>query len=46
MVGDIEAIGDAITALEENRLVLRIMERLQDYLSCEIKFSADKRGLG
>ena len=37
MVGNIEAKD------RENGLVLEIMERLQDYLSYEIKFSTDKK---
>ena len=43
MKGDVEAIDDAITALKENRLVLKIVERLQDYLSCKDVFSTGKK---
>ena len=43
MVGNKKAIDDAISALKENGLVLNIKEGLQDYLSCEIKFSTDKK---
>ena len=43
MVGGVEAIDDAISSLKENELVLKIMEGLQDYLSCKIKFSKDKK---
>ena len=43
MVGDIEAIDDAISALKNIGLVLKVMERWQDYLSCKIKFSKDKK---
>ena len=43
MVGDIEAIDEPILALEENGLVLKIMEGLQDYLSCKIRFSKNKK---
>ena len=44
IVGDIKTIDGTITALKENRLVLNIMEGLQNYLSWEIKFSTDKKG--
>ena len=43
MVGDVKAIDDAISALKNNGLVLKVMEGLQDYLSCKIKFSKDKK---
>ena len=43
IVGNIEAIDDMIAALKEKGLVLKIMEGLQDYLSCEIKFLTDKK---
>ena len=43
MIGNVEAIDGAITSLKENRLVLKIVEGLQDYLSCKIKFSMDKK---
>ena len=43
MIGDFEAIEDAITALKNNGLVLKVMERLKDYLSCKIQFSKDKK---
>ena len=43
MVGNVEAIDDAITALKNNGLELKVMEGLQDYLSCKIKFSNDKK---
>ena len=46
MIRDVEAIDDAITALKEYGLVLKVIEGLQDYLSCEVKFSKDKRGHG
>ena len=42
--GYIVAIDDTISALKSNRLVLKIVERLQDYWSCKMKFSeATKR---
>ena len=44
MIGDIKAIKEAMTALKDKWLVLKIMEGLQDYLSCRVKFSKDKRG--
>ena len=40
---DVEAIDDALTALKEKELVLKVMKGLQDYLSCEVKFSTDKK---
>ena len=43
MTGDIAAINNAIEALKNKGLVLKIMEGLQDYLSCKIKFSNDKK---
>ena len=43
MIGDVKAINKATTALKENGLVLKIMEGLQDYLSCKVKFLMDKK---
>ena len=43
MVGDIKAIDDAISALKNIGLVLKVMEELQDYSSCEIKFVENKK---
>ena len=43
MIGDISAIDNTIKAVKSKGLVLKIMERLQDYSSCEIKFSEDKK---
>ena len=43
MVGDIAAIDDAIEALKSKGLVLKIMDGLQNYLSCEIKISDNKK---
>ena len=43
MIGDVEAIDDAITALTKNWPVLKIVEGLWDYLSCKVKFSMDKK---
>ena len=43
MVGDAEVIDNIITALKSNGLVLKVMKGLQDYLSCQIKFSEDKK---
>ena len=40
---DVEAIDDAILALKYNGLILKVMEELQDYLSCKITFSKDKK---
>ena len=41
MIGNNAMIDDAISALKNKGLVLKIMEGLQDYLSCEIKISDD-----
>ena len=43
MIGDVTAINGTITALKENRLLLKIVKGLQDYLSCKVKFSRDKK---
>ena len=43
VVGNVEAIDDAMTALKENGLVQKIMEGLQDLLSCKMKFSMDEK---
>ena len=43
MIGNSTAIDDAILALKNKGLVLKIMEGLQDYLSCKIKISNDKK---
>ena len=43
MVGNVEAIDDAIAAHKENRLICKIMEGLKYYLSCEVKFLMDKK---
>ena len=40
MVGDVKAIDDNYLS---HWLVLKVVEGLQDYLSCEIKFSKDKK---
>ena len=42
MVGNIATINDAIEALKSKGLLLKIMEGLQDYLSCKIKFRNKK----
>ena len=43
MVRDMVAIDDVISALKNNQLALKVMEGLQDYLSCKIKFLEDKK---
>ena len=43
MIGDKTMIDDAILVLKNKELVLKVMEGLQDYLSCEIKFSENKK---
>ena len=42
MIGNMAAIDNAIEALKKKELVLKIVEVIQDYLSCKIKFSEDK----
>ena len=44
-IWDVEAIDDAIADLKENRLVIKIVEGLQDYLSFEIIFNGQKEDL-
>ena len=41
MVGDVEAINEAIAALKKNVLVLKIIEGLQDFFSCEVRLAGD-----
>ena len=43
MIGDKAAIDDAIMALKNKGLVLKVVEGLQYYLYCEIKFSENKK---
>ena len=43
MVGDIATNDDAIEAIKNKGLVLKIVEGLQDYLSCKIQFSDNKK---
>ena len=43
MVGNVAAFDSAIEALKSKGLVLKIMDGLQDYLSCKIKISGDKK---
>ena len=43
MVSKVEAIDNATSTLKNNGLSLKVMEGLQDYLSCKIKFSKDKK---
>ena len=42
IIHNIDATDEAITAIKENGLVLKIMEGLQNYLFCEEKFSTDR----
>ena len=44
MIGNMAATDDAIETLKSKGLVLKIVEGLQHYLSCNIKFSSDKKG--
>ena len=43
MVGNIATINNAIEVLKSKGLILKILEGLQDYLSCKIKFSNNKK---
>ena len=43
MVGDIAIINDAIEALKNKVLVLKMVEGLQDYLYCKIKIYNNKK---
>ena len=43
MVGNAEAIDEAIEALQKNGLVLKIIEGQQNYLSFKVGFSLDKK---
>ena len=43
MIGNSATIDEAILALKNKGLVLKIMEGLQDYLSCKIKISNDRK---
>ena len=43
MIGNIATIDDAIPALKNKGLVLKIVEGLQDYLSCKIKISDNEK---
>ena len=43
MIGNSATMDDAILALKNKGLVLKIVEGLQDYLSCEIKISNNKK---
>ena len=43
MVGCLEAIDEAIAAIKENGLVIKVLEVLQDYLPCKVRFSLDEK---
>ena len=43
MVGNIAMIDDAIEAMNNKWLVLKIVDGLKDWLSCKIKFPNDKK---
>ena len=43
MVGNIEAIDEVTVAPTLKGLILKIVEGLQDYLSCKVRFSGDKK---
>ena len=39
IVGHPKAINEAIEGMKQNGLILKVKKKLNDYLSCEIKFS-------
>ena len=43
MIGDMATIDNAIKALKNKGVVLKILNGLQGYLSCKIKFTKDKK---
>ena len=43
MIGDMAIIEDAMEVLKNKGLVLKIVEGQQDYLSCKINLSEDKK---
>ena len=43
MMRNMTTIDDAIETMKNKRLMLKIVERLQDYLSCEMKFSKERK---
>ena len=43
MVGHPAAIEDAIEGMKQNGFILKVEDNLNDYLSCEIKFSNDQK---
>ena len=46
MIRNPEATDEVVIVLQENRLVLRVVDGLQDYLSLRIRFSQNtKKGL-
>ena len=46
MIGNTDAIDEAIEQVKQNWLVLKVLESLQYYPSYEIWFSKDKRNSG
>ena len=43
MIGDPVAIVEAMNLLQKNGLVLKVMDGLKDYLSCQFQFSGDSK---
>ena len=43
MVRNPEAIDEVVELLQENGLVLKVVNGLQDYISCEIRFSQNMK---
>ena len=43
MIGSPDATDEAMKQLKRKRLVVKVMESLQDYLLCEIWFSEDEK---
>ena len=43
MVGNPEAIGDAIKHLRKEKQVFKVIDGLNDYLSCQVSFLENKK---
>ena len=43
MVGNHKTLDKVARLCQENGLVLKVIDRLQNYLSCEVRFSQDKK---
>ena len=43
IIRDVKAVDEAIAALKEKGLVLKIKEKPQDHLSCEVRLSTNEK---